>query len=162
MEKSNICFWKHSSWNLNSYLQNFRPGARAAFITYLGASLISTRLKAEHCQPQLDAILKRISNWKAKWLSYAGWVQLINSTLTGLLFYWFSIFKISASVKDKLEQIMSRFLWTGSDIGHTRAKVSWARVCLPKQEGGLGFRKLDEIKWCLPYETFLENCLFWI
>lgn len=38
---------------------------------------------------------------------------------------------------------MSRFLWTGSSDPHN-AKVAWDRVCKPKQQGGLGLKKVTE------------------
>lgn len=36
------------------------------------------------------------------------------------------------------------FLWNGSDLKHTGAKVKWDQICSPKDEGGLGFRKIKE------------------
>ena len=37
----------------------------------------------------------------------------------------------------------SRFLWTGNVTDHGVAKIAWSTVCLPKKEGGLGFRNLE-------------------
>ena len=111
-------------------------------ITCLEAFLISKKLKPWDCQPLLDAISSRISSWKSKCLSYADRLPLINSTLIGRLLYWFNIFRIPTADKDKLEQMLCRFLWTGSNVGLPRAKVSWQKVTIPKKEGGLGIRKL--------------------
>lgn len=36
------------------------------------------------------------------------------------------------------------FLWSGCDLNHKCARVKWSQVCSPKDEGGLGFRKLRE------------------
>jgi hypothetical protein len=43
-----------------------------------------------------------------------------------------------------MEQKFNRFLWNGKDEGIARAKVSWNMLCLPKEEGGLGIKKLEE------------------
>lgn len=40
-----------------------------------------------------------------------------------------------------LEQKFNRFLWNGKDA-KARAKVAWDHVCVPKQEGGLGIKRL--------------------
>ncbi|GJY84194.1 hypothetical protein Tco_0497570 [Tanacetum coccineum] len=38
---------------------------------------------------------------------------------------------------------MRGFLWCHGDMSKGKAKVSWEVVCLPKNEGGLGVRRLD-------------------
>jgi hypothetical protein len=39
---------------------------------------------------------------------------------------------------------MKSFLWSGSDMRTTEAKVAWDQVCLPKKEGGLGIKRITE------------------
>jgi hypothetical protein len=41
-----------------------------------------------------------------------------------------------------IEQKLKRFLWSGKD-SKAKAKVSWANICLPKKEGGLGIKQLE-------------------
>ncbi|KAI8527725.1 hypothetical protein RHMOL_Rhmol12G0096800 [Rhododendron molle] len=36
------------------------------------------------------------------------------------------------------------FLWSGGELNHKCAKVKWANVCAPKDEGGLGFRRVKD------------------
>lgn len=44
----------------------------------------------------------------------------------------------------EIEGLLSAFLWSGFDMKHTGAKVSWRHLSVPKNEGGLGFRSLKE------------------
>ncbi|KAF8405190.1 hypothetical protein HHK36_010090 [Tetracentron sinense] len=49
--------------------------------------------------------------------------ELIKSVLNGSSMYWCSVFKLPQAMIYKLEQIMSRFLWAGSDSKTTIHKV---------------------------------------
>ncbi|GKC41945.1 hypothetical protein Tco_1059667 [Tanacetum coccineum] len=42
-----------------------------------------------------------------------------------------------------IEHIMRGFLWCHGSMRKGSAKVAWDVVCLPKDEGGLGVRRLD-------------------
>lgn len=54
-----------------------------------------------------------------------------------------------------MEQKFNRFLWGGNDIDHARAKVAWNSICVPKKEGGLGLKKLEDwSKAAIPRHTF--------
>ena len=44
----------------------------------------------------------------------------------------------------KIEQMFSGFLWSGSDVNARRAKVGWKALCLPKEEGGIGLRRVKD------------------
>lgn len=55
--------------------------------------------------------------------------------------YWCSLFILPGAVVKKLEKIMKNFLW-GGNLDKAHAKVAWEDVCFPKDEGGLGIRKL--------------------
>lgn len=36
------------------------------------------------------------------------------------------------------------FFWSGTELKSVGAKVAWADVCVPKEEGGLGFQVLKD------------------
>lgn len=44
----------------------------------------------------------------------------------------------------EIEQLLRAFLWSGAELKGTGAKVSWKDVCVPKEEGGLGFRLMKD------------------
>ncbi|KAK3199256.1 hypothetical protein Dsin_022671 [Dipteronia sinensis] len=52
-----------------------------------------------------------------------------------------------AQAKERLEQAQREiliFLWNGNVEENARAKVSWSVLSMPKKEGGLGIKKLEE------------------
>ncbi|KAL0295119.1 UNVERIFIED_CONTAM: hypothetical protein Sangu_3204200 [Sesamum angustifolium] len=107
-------------------------------IKYLGIPLTSSRLTMSDCRPLIDKVEARLAGWNHQNLSYAGRLQLIKSVLGTLHMYWASAFILPKGVLKILEKKMRRFLWHGSG----NAKVAWAQICKPKQEGGLGIRSL--------------------
>ncbi|CAN1304729.1 LINE-1 reverse transcriptase homolog [Linum perenne] len=112
-------------------------------VKYLGIPLISGKLKAEDCRVLIERITARINSWKAKTLSYAGRVQLINSVVSAMCSYWMSIFLLPKHVIKDVEQVCNRFLWGTNEKGAAKAKVSWEKTALPKLEGGVGIKDLS-------------------
>ncbi|KAL1215278.1 putative ribonuclease H protein [Cardamine amara subsp. amara] len=76
-------------------------------------------------------------------LSFAGRTQLISSIIYGTVNFRMSTFMLPKGCVKKIESLCSRFLWSGGIDTHSKAKVSWATVCLPKNEGGLGPRSFS-------------------
>jgi hypothetical protein len=111
---------------------------------YLVAPLLSSRQKAIYCKGLVDRITSKVRHWTCRTLSYAGRVQLINLVLFSIQVYWASLFLLPRQVIKNVEQIMRSFLWSGSDMRTTRAKVAWDQVCLSKKEGGLGIKMITE------------------
>ncbi|GKC24984.1 polypyrimidine tract-binding protein homolog 2 isoform X1 [Tanacetum coccineum] len=89
-------------------------------VKYLGVPLVSSRLLIRDCVKLIDMVQTRIQDWKNKSLSATGRLQLIRSLMRG-------------------------FLWSPSSLKKGRSKVAWEVVCLPKNEGGLGIRRLKDI-----------------
>ncbi|KAL2513416.1 Uncharacterized protein Adt_19016 [Abeliophyllum distichum] len=49
------------------------------------------------------------------------------------------------AVLKKLESIFARFLWDSKDHTHRLHWKRWKDLCLPTEEGGLGFRRLQDL-----------------
>ncbi|KAJ6925333.1 hypothetical protein NC651_009871 [Populus alba x Populus x berolinensis] len=111
-------------------------------VKYLGVPLISSRLTHQHCLPLIERIISRIKLWTSASLTYAGRLQLIKSTLFSIQVYWSSIFILPASTVRKIEGYLASFLWKGSSLTHSGAKVAWASLCYPMNEGGLGIKSI--------------------
>lgn len=110
-------------------------------IRYLGLPLMSRKLKVAEYAPLIDKISSRFNSWAVKSLSFAGRAQLIASVISGMVNFWISTFILPKDCIRKIESLCSQFLWSGGIHSKGMAKVSWAQVCLLKNEVGLGLRR---------------------
>ncbi|GJT02021.1 putative reverse transcriptase domain, reverse transcriptase zinc-binding domain protein [Tanacetum coccineum] len=118
-------------------------------VKYLGVPLVSSRLKARDCKELVEKVQNRVLDWKNKALSIAGRLQLIRSVISSMHVFWASVFVIPNRVLMDIEQCMRNFLWCPSSSSKGKAKVAWELVCLPKDEGGLGIRRLEHFNSAL-------------
>ncbi|KAH0724700.1 hypothetical protein KY284_000565 [Solanum tuberosum] len=61
---------------------------------YLGVTLSTKKLSVGQCQPLIDKMMGRITNWTVKFLSYAGRLQLVKSVLRTMQTFWTQIFML--------------------------------------------------------------------
>ena len=109
---------------------------------YLGVPLTTRKLSFTDCKPLIEKTVARIRSWSAKYLSYAGRIQLIKSVLFGIQLYWCQIFVMPKKVMKEIQRICRVFLWTGGDAGSRKAPISWEQLCLPKSCGGWNLKDL--------------------
>ncbi|XP_022874167.1 uncharacterized protein LOC111392993 [Olea europaea var. sylvestris] len=112
-------------------------------VRYHGVPLISSKLRASDCKMLVDRIIATAKSWTCQALSYAGRLQLINTVLFSIQVYWSSVILLPKAVIKQVENSLRVFLWKGSDLGIGGAKVAWAKISMPKEEGGLGLRGLE-------------------
>ncbi|KAG7588504.1 Zinc finger CCHC-type superfamily [Arabidopsis suecica] len=110
-------------------------------IRYLGLPLMHRKLRISEYEPLIDNLIKKFRNWAVKTLSFVGRLQLLGSVISGVVNFWISTFILPQGCIKKIESLCSRFLWKGNIDMSNGVKVSWASVCLPKDEGGLGLRR---------------------
>ncbi|GAV62104.1 zf-RVT domain-containing protein, partial [Cephalotus follicularis] len=110
-------------------------------VRYLGLPLDSKRLSAMDCKCLSLKLVDKIQSWTSKCLSYSGRLQLIQATLLGIQNFWINNAFIPKATMLECEKIMRVFLWSSS-TAKRRAKDSWATICTPKAEGGLGLRRV--------------------
>ena len=114
---------------------------------YLGVLLVTTRLKKSDCFELSKKITNKIQSWTSKLLSYAGRVQLVNSVLMGIHNFWAGMFILPKGILKDIEKVIRRFLWSGDVEKSYGSKVAWDKVCLPKEEGGLGLKPLAQMNF---------------
>ncbi|GJU34638.1 uncharacterized protein Tco_1182992 [Tanacetum coccineum] len=118
-------------------------------VKYLGVPLVSSRLAYKDCKELVEKVQNRINNWKNKFLSFVGRLQLIQSVIASMHVYWSSVFILPSRIMSYIKQLMRSFLWCNGEMRRGKAKVAWEDICLPKDEGGLGIRRLDHFNVAL-------------
>ncbi|KAG6467116.1 hypothetical protein ZIOFF_075057 [Zingiber officinale] len=131
---------------------------------YLGVPIISGNKRTVHFAPLLAKIQRKFQGWNLSRLSHGGRLMLIQSVLISLPVYLLQVIQPPLEVLRKLEGVFASFFW--SSVGHDRKVhwVAWRDICRPKQEGGLGIRRLSEVGAALSMKLwfrFREQCTQW-
>lgn len=113
-------------------------------ISYLGLPLTTKTLTRHDYEPLIDKVRKRLLSWANKSLSYAGRLQLIKSVIYNIVNFWSSAFILLMGCLDTIQSLCSAFLWSETVTQTHSAKVAWKDFCYPKEEGGLGLRRLRD------------------
>ncbi|XP_043717838.1 uncharacterized protein LOC122665764 [Telopea speciosissima] len=116
---------------------------------YVGVELLKGRVTKANVLPLLDHFKKKLSSWKGRLLSQAGWVELVRSVIGSIPIYNFSVYYWPATTIVSMERWMSNFIWTGESEKTRAITVKWDTMCKPKNEGGLGIRRLREVNFAL-------------
>ncbi|KAL0456055.1 UNVERIFIED_CONTAM: hypothetical protein Slati_0944700 [Sesamum latifolium] len=128
--------------------------ARTESSRYLGTRSILVSLpslvrsKRELFNSIKDRMWSKLHNWVAKKLSQEGRAVLLTIVLQTIPTYAMSCFRLPDSFLSDLESIMADFLWHDDEESRIHW-MAWAKLCKPKSEGGLGFRRLKEFNLAL-------------
>ncbi|CAN1812553.1 LINE-1 reverse transcriptase homolog [Linum perenne] len=117
--------------------------------TYLGLPLGVRASSKGMWDPVIATVTRRLSGWKARYLSFGGRLTLLRSVLSSLPVYFMSLFRAPISVIKKLESIRCRFLWEGSQDSRKLHLVRWSIVKAPVERGGLGVSDLRSMNTAL-------------
>lgn len=142
MAKSSVYFSNVDSDTMQgiSSILPFQVGALP--FRYLGVPLSSKRLAVSDFNLLVAKVRARILNWKSKFISFGGRLQLMRSVLESLQLYWMMVFTIPSSVVQDFERLFWDFLWAHGDSSKGKVRVAWDEVCRPKKSGRLGIKRL--------------------
>ncbi|WVZ50961.1 hypothetical protein U9M48_002159, partial [Paspalum notatum var. saurae] len=110
---------------------------------YLGIPMHHRQLLNAEWRKIEERFEKKLSCWKAKYLSYGGRLILLNAVLSSLPMFMMSFFEIPKGVLKNLYKFRSRFFWQGSSNKHKYRLAKWDIMCRPKDQGGLGIINLQ-------------------
>ena len=113
--------------------------------TYLGAPLFFGSSKSFHFENLVDAFRSKLAGWKANVLSFAGRLILVKHVLAIIPLNIFLSTPCPKKVCLHIEWILRNFLWSTNYSKSKHNIVLWEIVCLPKSEGGLGIRCINDV-----------------
>ncbi|KAL0907914.1 hypothetical protein M5K25_022368 [Dendrobium thyrsiflorum] len=140
--KSTILFSKYTPMWKQYKLSKLLGIKRVNSFVYLGLICSINRMKASDYNRIINKALKLVHVWGLKTLSLAGRSSLIKSSLGTLINYQLAHSKVPMSVIDKIDRICRAFLWQDKQDHRGIHYVSWKKICLPKEQGGLGFKSM--------------------
>ncbi|XP_074305175.1 uncharacterized protein LOC141640185 [Silene latifolia] len=80
------------------------------------------------CTILIERVVARIRSIRARKLSYAGRLTLVNSVLNTLHNYWGSIFLIPKAVVRRIEAICRSYFWDGGSEYQRAPLIAWIRL----------------------------------
>ena len=109
---------------------------------YLGLPLGAPNKAASLWDGVEERVRRRLALWKRQYISKGGRITLIKSTMVSMPVYQMSFFRMPKSVSRRLEKLQRDFLWGGGNLVWKAHLVNWEAVCVDKEKGGFGIRKL--------------------
>ncbi|KAL1210712.1 putative mitochondrial protein [Cardamine amara subsp. amara] len=111
--------------------------------TYLGLPECFSGSKIQLLDYIKDRLKDRLSGWFARTLSLGGKEVLIKAMAMAMPVYAMSCFKLTKTTLSNLSSALCDFWWNATDDKQKIHWVSWDRMCLSKEYGGLGFSDLQ-------------------
>jgi hypothetical protein len=109
---------------------------------YLGVPLVGRAPKRADYNYLISQVKSKLSNWKAKQLSFAGRVTLSKSVIEAIPIYPMMTTAIPKACLYEIQKIQRGFIWGDEEGSRKYHAVSWDNVTKPKALGGLGIRRL--------------------
>ncbi|KAA3486702.1 reverse transcriptase [Gossypium australe] len=109
---------------------------------YLGLPMMVGRRKPWAFANFKDRFRKRVDGWSLRYLSMGGKEVFIKSILQAMPLYEMQCFLFPKKLCSQLENIMNRFWWANNKTKSGIHWSCWDALCLPKFDGGLGFKNL--------------------
>ena len=78
-------------------------------LTYLGLPIGVSMRRESAWRPVIEKFKKKLTDWKAKTMSFGGRLTLVKSVLGSLPLYYFSLFRVPSCVINQLERVRRDF-----------------------------------------------------
>ena len=135
---------------MQGWLQNLGIPIVGFPCIYLGLPLSISKLCKADWQALLDKVDKYLAVWKARLMSKAGRLELLNYVLSLLHVYMMTINEMPAWVKKEFDRRRRAWLWAGEgNYSGGKCCVSWKHVRRPKKLGGLGVHDIETFRRAL-------------
>jgi hypothetical protein len=116
---------------------------------YLGLPALIGRSRSNSFAAVKGKIWDRMNGWKEKFLSQAGKEILLKAVVQAIPIYTMSVFLLPKVFCKELNAMMARFWWGHKEKDSRIAWMSWKKMGMAKERGGLGFRDFEMFNYAL-------------
>ena len=110
---------------------------------YLGLPESFGRRKKDLFTSIVDRVRQKAVSWASRRLSKAGKLTMLKTVLTAIPSYTMTSFEIPVSLCRRIQSVLTRFWWDGSEEQKKLCWVVWDKLTKHKAEGGLGLRDIQ-------------------
>lgn len=114
-------------------------------IKYLGVLVSPSRLRVSDWPPLVEKSNKKLDVWKGGTMSTAERTTLINSSLNNSPIYHLSVYLLSKSTINAMDEIRRPFFLQGGGTKRKYHLIKWEIICKSKKKGGLGIKNLRKM-----------------
>jgi hypothetical protein len=97
----------------------------------------------------VSRVRKKLEGWKEKFLTQAGNEVLLKEVVQTIPTYAMSVSKLPKTLCKQLNSLMSNFWWNHNRESKRVNWISWKRLGVAKQQGGMGFRDIEAFNLAL-------------
>ena len=116
---------------------------------YLGLPVPEGRVHKGQFESLQERLRKRLIDWSEQFVSTGNKEILIKAVAQAIPTYVMSVFRLPASVCDDLMRMMRQYGWGVENGKRKMAWLSWEKMILPKDMGGMGFRDMRSFNQAL-------------
>ena len=139
LSKSKVYFSPNVSPDLRHHLCNILGVSSTPDLgKYLGFPLKLNGRNSRDYNFIVEKVQNKLTSWKAKLLSPAGRIVLVQSVTSSIPAYYMQSTALPSSTCSELDRLNRNFLWGSSSDKRKMHMVGWNKVCRPRNEGGLG------------------------
>uniref|UniRef100_A0A803QJG1 Reverse transcriptase zinc-binding domain-containing protein n=1 Tax=Cannabis sativa TaxID=3483 RepID=A0A803QJG1_CANSA len=116
---------------------------------YLGMPTFIGKNKKQIFGKVREKVEAKLQGWKRGLFSQAGKEILIKAVIQALPCYVMSCFRITKGILHDIESLIARFWWGSTSNNHKIHWGKWSKLCKLKENGGMGFRDLEDFNQAL-------------
>ena len=110
------------------------------FDKYLGLPALISRSKRSIFNSLKERIVRCLQGWKEKFLSKAGREILIKAMAQAIPTYTMNCFCLPKTWCDEVNSLIAQYWWGQSTNKRKIHWLKWDKLCITKEDGGIGFR----------------------
>jgi hypothetical protein len=142
-DKTSIFFSRNSCPSAKEcILQLSGIPATQRYEKYLGLPSLVGKSRICEFQNITDRVRKKLNDWKSIFLSQAGKEVLLKPVIQAIPTYSMSIFLLPKELCRELNSLMQKFWWRHKKNDRKIVWMSWEKMGVTKDKGGMGFRDL--------------------